>query len=241
MRTLADNKELVEASGNDPHVRGTLRHAFATGWEHEGAIAWIGLDNEDQLDYLSFIGPVGPAVELFDLIVPGIDLRKYWVAVERPIVRELRGVRFDQVHEWEVRWTFDPPPLDDLGELRWIDDPHAISTLLDEHAPRSSARPGDSHVHRWAAAFDGSELVAVAADTSAYDVGHISSVATDRRRRGEGWGARVTSWLARQQLAAGFDVVSLGMFAANETAIRLYSRLGFTHVRQMTSGPMAAL
>jgi ribosomal protein S18 acetylase RimI-like enzyme len=56
---------------------------------------------------------------------------------------------------------------------------------------------------------------------------YISSVGTRPEWRGMGLGRRITLALARDSIAAGVDLVYLGVYADNARAIRLYDRLGF--------------
>ena len=56
---------------------------------------------------------------------------------------------------------------------------------------------------------------------------YISSIGTRPAWRGRGFGKHITLALARDSVAAGMDLVYLGVYADNVRAIRLYQRLGF--------------
>jgi ribosomal protein S18 acetylase RimI-like enzyme len=56
---------------------------------------------------------------------------------------------------------------------------------------------------------------------------YISSIGTRSEWRGQGFGRHITLALARDSIAAGTDLVYLGVYADNARAIRLYDRLGF--------------
>ena len=56
---------------------------------------------------------------------------------------------------------------------------------------------------------------------------YISSIGTRPEWRGRGFGRHITLALARDSIAAGIDLVYLGVYADNARAIRLYDRLGF--------------
>jgi ribosomal protein S18 acetylase RimI-like enzyme len=56
---------------------------------------------------------------------------------------------------------------------------------------------------------------------------YISSIGTRPAWRGRGFGKLITLALARDSIAAGVDLVYLGVYADNARAIRLYDRLGF--------------
>lgn len=59
---------------------------------------------------------------------------------------------------------------------------------------------------------------------------YLSSIGTRERFRGRGLGALVTRAAAAHGLATGARLVYLGVFEGNETAVRLYARLGFAAV-----------
>ncbi len=56
---------------------------------------------------------------------------------------------------------------------------------------------------------------------------YVSSIGTRPQWRGRGFGEAITRALARDSVAAGHDLVYLGVYAENARAIRLYERLGF--------------
>ena len=58
-------------------------------------------------------------------------------------------------------------------------------------------------------------------------VPHLASIATHPSARGRGLGALVTAALTRRLLDEGAPVVTLGMYADNDVARRMYLRLGF--------------
>lgn len=81
----------------------------------------------------------------------------------------------------------------------------------------------------------GGRLDACAADTSGAPVGHLSAIATRPECRGQGLGTAISAWLTRQLLAE-FDLVTLGVYADNPAALRLYDRLGYAADHHFTSG-----
>jgi ribosomal protein S18 acetylase RimI-like enzyme len=56
---------------------------------------------------------------------------------------------------------------------------------------------------------------------------YISSIGTRPAWRGRGFGSHITRALAIDSLAAGIDLIYLGVYAENGRAIRLYENLGF--------------
>jgi ribosomal protein S18 acetylase RimI-like enzyme len=79
---------------------------------------------------------------------------------------------------------------------------------------------------------DGGRLVA-AGGTHLYSadesVGAIGNVYTHRSYRGRGHGAAVTAAIVRELIARGTETIALNVKADNDTAVRLYERLGFRH------------
>jgi ribosomal protein S18 acetylase RimI-like enzyme len=57
---------------------------------------------------------------------------------------------------------------------------------------------------------------------------YLSSISTRSAWRGRGFARMVTLALARESVAAGANLVYLGVYADNAAAIRLYHRLGFS-------------
>jgi GNAT superfamily N-acetyltransferase len=57
---------------------------------------------------------------------------------------------------------------------------------------------------------------------------YLSSIGTLPEWQGRGFGEHITRVLADDSIAAGVDLVYMGVYADNEGAIRLYERLGFS-------------
>lgn len=242
---LAGLDEVLAATGNHPFARSLTRyrHLDVTGWSSQGAVVWVAGDERPGHGGRSTIafGPVEPVVELLGQVVhllpDGGELSLPRDAVDRlpESVRLARQVR------WDFRWTLTAPPTvpgEDRVRVLGSQDLHHAADLLDRANPTASERPGSPSVTRWVAVPDGAgRLLAVAADTSHRGVGHVSSVATDPNARGQGLGAAVTAYLARDQVTR-FGLATLGLYADNDPARRLYDRLGYDHALAMASGPL---
>lgn len=139
--------------------------------------------------------------------------------------------------DWDWMWTPDPPPPvpgEDRAEV--LDDDASIVALLRAASPRPSAQPGDPGVTGWLGIRCDAVLVACgAATTHVPGVPHLASIATAPSRRGEGLGAAVTAALTRRSLGAGAEVCTLGMYAKNAVARRMYRRLGYHCEHQFSS------
>lgn len=163
------------------------------------------------------------------------------VSVPRGTAAELPpGYRLDDPVDWDFRWTAAVPPVTGGESLvNWLESPAAdpaVAELLETASPRTSARPGNPNVRRWAGIrAAGGRLAACAADTSGAPVGHLSAIATEPEGRGRGFGTAISAWLTRQLLAE-FDLVTLGVYADNPAARRLYDRLGYADEHHFTSG-----
>ena len=145
---------------------------------------------------------------------------------------------------WDFRWITAPVPPQP-GQDRVVplgaDDASAINGLLDVAFPSSMVRPGHPIARGWLGVWSGPTLVACAADRStqspdptAVPVGVIGGVATHPEHRRQGLAAAVTATLT-EQLQARYGLVTLGVIAGNDTASRMYERLGFTGLLEITS------
>jgi ribosomal protein S18 acetylase RimI-like enzyme len=90
------------------------------------------------------------------------------------------------------------------------------------------------HFHAYLLRVDG-EPVATGERYTFDGASYLSSIATRAAWRGRGFARLITLALARESMAAGANLVYLGVYADNEAAIRLYDRLGFS-----TLGPRSA-
>ena len=121
----------------------------------------------------------------------------------------------------------------------------AVVTLLEGHSPRFSRDPRRSGATWWAIPVDGApghgpRYAAVTAVEPLPRAVHLASIATRTDLRGTGLGSALTAAVTRSALADGVEAVVLGMYADNDTARRLYRRLGFVESHHWRSGRLAA-
>ena len=240
---LTGVEELLEAPGHHPAVLGSLRVDRATlqGFRRGDAVLWWGEEPTPgalgrPVAQVGTFGPDPGVLELLQETAAGLP--------DRPRVTLARSASdslppgWSQTHaaEWDLRWlTTPPPPQPGESAAAAQDDLAGLAALLERANPDAWARPGDPAVRRWWAVRREGIPVAVAADTSrALGVGHVSSIGTDPAHRGAGFGGAVTAALLRSLLAE-HGVVTLGHYAANDTARRLYDRLGMA-TRAQRSG-----
>jgi GNAT superfamily N-acetyltransferase len=207
-------------------------------WRGDGAVI-LGTTHRDEPQFIG-VGDPRSAAKLLAKVrneLPGAkraSLPRGWLDhVDPPHALSYKSA-------WAWFWTTTrPAPSDAESNAEWLGeaDTDAIHELLTAASPDTSTWPSDDRARRWAGirAEDGS-LAAVLADTSrAPEVDNISSVATDPQRRGNGHGGALTAWATRQFLNEGAEIVTLGMYADNDVARRMYERIGYTCSHQFTS------
>ncbi|WP_299036597.1 GNAT family N-acetyltransferase [uncultured Pseudokineococcus sp.] len=165
------------------------------------------------------------------------------LAATRPDV----GGRLVGGDDWDWFWTSSAPahPVPGEDEVVELDvgdaaapgpDAEPLRALLAAGNPRSSVQPGDAHARRWVGVRRGRDVVACVAST-ADDGGpapHLAAVATRPDLRGQGLGAAVTAAVTRALLREA-PVVTLGMYADNDVARRMYGRLGWACSHRFSS------
>lgn len=237
---------LIAASRDDIYVRCALPLAESVRAFHLGAsLAWLTRSRRRQgAGWLTVVGEpelvpplIEAAITALDGAVTGLTLP---AAARADLPESLRPTTYNL---WDWFWTATEPPYSAAEDaVTWAeagDDP-AIAAMLDVDSPRHSARPGDEDVRRWCVLrdSDGGLLAFAAHVEHVPGVPHLASIVTRTDQRGRGLGGAVTAWITRQLLAEGSPVVTLGMYADNTTARRVYHRLGYTDSQHFASGPL---
>ncbi|HEX2704862.1 MAG TPA: GNAT family N-acetyltransferase [Candidatus Lustribacter sp.] len=144
-----------------------------------------------------------------------------------------QGFRITAGDDWDWMWTLTSPPASPRAHAEQRDviplagrDASAVARFLERHSPRASTQPGGDH--DWFGIHDASgDLVAIGAlGTTSAGAGHLSSVAVDEHRRGEGLGARITAELTRIAVQR-CGACTLGLYADNAPARALYRSVGY--------------
>lgn len=133
-----------------------------------------------------------------------------------------------------------------VRRLQLTSDFPSIRNVLRQANPRSTADPAGAHEVAWWGAFGRGELLGVIGarrqqgDPRRSDTSwHLHGLGVLPGLRGAGYGQALTAAAVRDGLAAGADWVSLGLYADNEGARRIYQRLGFSLEAEMASyGPV---
>lgn len=252
---LSTRSDVVAASGDDIFVRSSLPLApDVTAWQIGGGVAWFSRSRRRAgAGWLTVVaGPrlvpalAGAASTEMGDAISGVTVPAAGLSL---LPAQLRPVEYDL---WDWFSTASPPPLQP-GEaaVRWAGpgDHAAIVALLDGDSPRHSARPGEPNVRRWCvllgsgadslAGADGATAAVLACAAQLEyvpGVPHLASIVTRSDHRGRGLGAAISAWLTRQILADGAPRVTLGMYADNDAARRLYHRLGYADSHHWASG-----
>lgn len=145
---------------------------------------------------------------------------------------------------WD-RMVVETAPAAGPLEARRLDvsaDLDAIRRCLAASNPGSQADPGAADEAGWFGVHDGDLLVGVigasrrAGDPARSDLSwHLHGLGVLPHARSRGLGRALTATAARAAFDAGADWVSLGMYASNARARRVYLRLGFAVEGRFTS------
>jgi len=231
------------------------RSAAEGGAAEGGAAAWVlagAWAQAKTVDGRSRVVAGGDPADAADLLAALVPAR---VVPERlSVVREAVGLLRPDLapvggDDWDWFATTRAPtprlPGEDRAVRADVADPvvlGAVLELLDGHSPRYSRDPRGSGATWWAipdtSGEAGSEpgLAAVTAAESLPHAVHLASIATRTDLRGQGLGSALTAAVTRAALANGAEAVVLGMYSDNDTARRMYRRLGFVDTHRWRSG-----
>lgn len=253
--TVVPGRAELLALVDDPFVRAELPDgAPVRAWSSDGAVAFVRWSPVSEKDSLAVLGSDHAAADLAASLlldgssggaaaVPGITMS---AGARDGLLDRLAGagdgapvLRSWAWWDW-MDTTTQPPavPGEDAVRLLAPSEHDEVAELLEAASPRRSAEPEDDHVMGWWGVREAGRLLAVAAWSEHTDgVPHVESVATLPSARGRGLGAAVTVAVTRAALeAAGW--CTLGMYADNDAARRLYHRLGFVTRHQFASAPV---
>ncbi|GIJ79668.1 FR47-like protein [Micromonospora phaseoli] len=235
---VLDGRDAVlTAADRHPFVRHSLpRREPVRGWRRADTVCW--LLSVEQGPIGGVIGTPPTAVELAGALAAErlVDAGR-WVHLPRTDPAAL-GAAVAGYENWDFLWTSTASPTSQPGQERVVRlteaDHPALTALIDEAFPTSTARPGDPRVLDWYGIREGDRLVACGADRTRGEVGFLAGLTVAPAHRGRGLGAALTAGMTRA-LAARYDVVALGVYPSNVGAVRLYRRLGYTGTFPLTS------
>ena len=156
-----------------------------------------------------------------------------------------RGLGLYPISAWDWMATSRRPEADGGQTVVRLDpsaDAGAVLDCLAEANPGTSADPRHEAEAAWFGVRDGATLLGVIGAESrrgrpaARDLSwHLHGLAVRREARGRGLGGALTAAATTAGFDAGADWVSLGMYASNDVARRVYRRLGFDVEGRFTS------
>lgn len=255
MRRVRTHAELVALSGGDPWVRWALDPGLpGEAWVH-GPVMLVERLGERRGFWVAPLG--GPAEVGPDDVRAALGALRDGGHLRRLRSRSVSVVRSHAAlaHEvldlgdggdWDWMWSATSPPPDareaELEELDDARDAAELSAFTRRHNPRVWTEIGTGRVVRWVGGRDDAgHLIAVGgAEREAGGVPHLAGIVTATGLRGQGWGGVVTTALTRWALGQ-HGVCTLGVFADNAAALRVYRRLGYRtarawHSRQLLDG-----
>lgn len=156
------------------------------------------------------------------------------------------GPRFpsaDRGGEWDWFWTRDAPGVHPrevrLSELDDAADAAELTALNATDSPTAESRPGTGVTELWIGARVQDRLVSAGAlHRTSCGAPHLAGVVTAAAARGQGWGSAVVRLLTRRALSLPGPITgicTLGMYADNEGARRLYHAMGYRTSRTLSS------
>lgn len=159
-------------------------------------------------------------------------------------VRDRLGVQPATAWDW---FATDRAPVTDPDDVQVTEldpgrDAEAIRDCLTEANPDTQADPADPGEAAWFGVADGDRWVGVigaatrAGDPAGADLSwHLHGLGVRPAHRGRALGRALTAAATRAALERSADWVSLGMYASNAPARRVYTDLGFELEGRFTS------
>lgn len=146
--------------------------------------------------------------------------------------------------DWDWMWIDAPPdrlPIDErIVTLDDSADAAELTALNVKGNPSAESEPGSGRTELWLGARDdnGAIVAAGALHRNAAGAGHLTGIVVDPDHRSTGLGAAVTVALSRAAIEGPgriSGVCTLGMYATNDVAGRLYRRLGYRTAQAFAS------
>lgn len=239
--------DLLGAVEGHPFVRCEVTDELAsTWWQAAGAVAFQRTRKAVQRTVNVLGDDAGSTVlldhlpQIAETVAPG--RRALSVSVPQhlePLLRE--RYRVLEGGDWEWFHTTVAPaehpshervvPLDDVARAR------EVRAFLETHSPTADTEPGRGE--RWFAVEepDGALCAVAAWGVTRAGAPHLSSVAVDSGRRGQGLGRTIVGAVTRQAVLES-GMATLGMYSHNTVARGLYLSLGYDRLCAWSSRPV---
>lgn len=226
--------DLLEVTGDDPYVRYAIpRLPGQQVWRRRRAVAWVRR-SPIRPPSLTLLGPAEDAGHLVADLVARADLPEdvARVMVDVTVLDAVAArLPLGEGHDWEWMYTVDPPP-EVAHEASTVDVAQdagkQVAALLAVANPQTDARPFARPGQRWVGVREhGGRLVACGAreaNMAGYPV--LQGISVHPDHRGRGLGLAVTARLTREAIDH-VGVSTLGLYADNDVARRLYRGLGY--------------
>ena len=231
----------------DAAVHASGRWRLAQRYGHLRGAGWVLLDVEGT--------PFGPTDAGVEQLTEAAQLVRRHTGGREPLTTD-RGIwqalaphfpGTDQGGEWDWMWTSDAPERDpqesDLEELDDTADAVELTELNRADSPTAESEPGTGLTELWIGARvpgpTGVRIVAAGAlHRTPCGAPHLAGVVTAGTARGQGWGSAVVRTLTRRALTFPGPITgisTLGLYADNDGARRLYHRVGYETSRTLSS------
>lgn len=246
VRELPGLADLIERWGPDPFLQHDVAPELVDRVLLRGrAAAFRRMPHSRAFVSLCLIGPAADVDALLAYAArEGLLDEVGAVSVERPLLPLLESrVKVTTGGDWDWMWTAtDPPPVAEESLVETLDDAldaRALLALNEIGNPTSESEPGTGRTEHWVGVRDGDQVVAAAAlHRTSRGAPHLAGITVAPEHRGRRLGLAVTASLTRTALQ--WDGIStLGMYAGNDVARRVYQGLGYTVARQWSSRRLA--
>lgn len=232
---------------DDPFIVGDLPPgSVESGWRHGRALAVRRLPPMNRPLSMLLLGPVDDLHELVaQLLKRGALNEVHGVTTERhalePVAAQLCSAGFEvgTGGDWDWMWTSSQPVIcpgeEQVVELDEDADLEAILALYALANPQAESQPGEGVPAVWLGVRGSTGLVAVGAlHRTPAGYPHLTGIAVSPAARGGGWGTALSAALTRRALTMA-PMSTLGMYADNDIARAVYTRLGYQVARAWSS------
>jgi ribosomal protein S18 acetylase RimI-like enzyme len=238
-------EELHTIAPDDVMVASETRGGALATWGLDGGLAFAAADDYSGADcWVSVVGNPEAAPALVDAALADLGDRVAGLTVPRgvPLARWNAGPVPGEPSEseWDLMACDTPPPAQAAdARVVVLDELTQVQSFLDRVSPQHSVRADYALVDLWAGARDedSGALLAIAALTRRLSgVAYLASIATDPVARGQGLGSAVTGYLTRRAFDGDERLCTLAHYHPNDSARRIYLRLGYRTTHQFSSG-----
>lgn len=244
---MVTREELLTATDNDPFVRCEIPVNLPDPAWTLGYSALLVRASHSRGPGMTAIGSIGDICSLLAQLAGDpllADIRTLTVRrTALPSAAEVLHLG-EAGNDWDWMWTDVAPPRvageDRLVRLDDARDAAELNALNALSNPTAESEPGTGRTELWLGVLDSAEAIiaAGALHRTAAGVPHLTGIITHPRHRRSGFGAAVTAGLTRaavKLLGPTPGVSTLGMYAGNDDARRLYHRLGYRTAHEFSS------